>query len=143
NPGRQSARNMINDAAADEQLSIVFFGKSYQVLMPLKADHAEAAAALNQMQPGLDSTDYLQAIQAGDAILKDAGRGQHRIYLISDFQDAGWNRSAPPVKLAPDVKLFPIDVSDPKAANIAVSAVSADPVVYAQKYAVKVVARIG
>src|SRR5262249_37065212 len=42
----------------------------------------------------------------------------------------------------PDVKLFPIDVSDPKAANIAVSAVAADPVVYAQKYAGKVVARV-
>ena len=68
NRARQSARNMINDAAADEQLSIVLFSKSYQLLMPLKADRAEADAAVSQMQPGLDSTDYLQAIQAGDAI---------------------------------------------------------------------------
>ena len=142
NRARQSARNMINDAAADEQLSIVLFSKSYQLLMPLKADRAEADAAVSQMQPGLDSTDYLQAIQAGDAILKDASRGQHRIYLISDFQDAGWNRAAPQVKLAPDVKLFPIDVSDAKAANLAVSGVIADPVVYAQKYTGKIVARI-
>ncbi|HJZ67729.1 MAG TPA: BatA domain-containing protein, partial [Blastocatellia bacterium] len=142
NRARQSARNMINDAASDEQLAIVLFSKSYQILMPLKADRSEAIAVVNQAQPGLDSTDYLQAIQAADAILKDAGRGQHRIYLISDFQDTGWNRSAPPVKLAPDVKLFPIDVSDPKAANIAVTAVTADPVVYVQKYAGKVVARV-
>jgi aerotolerance regulator-like protein/VWA domain-containing protein len=142
NRARQSARNMINDAAANEQLSIVLFSKSYQVLMPLKADHTEAAAALTQMQPGLDSTDYLQAIQAGDAILKDASRGHHRIYLISDFQDAGWNRAAPQVKLAPDVKLFPIDVSDAKPANLVVSGVIADPVVYAQKYTGKVVARM-
>ena len=139
---RQSAHNMINDAAADEQLAVVLFSKSYQVLMTLKSDRAEANAAVNQMQPGLDSTDYLQAIQAADAILKEAGRGQHRIYLISDFQDAGWNRSAPQVKLSPDVKLFPIDVSDAKAANLAVSGVSADAVVYAQKYAGKVVARV-
>lgn len=142
NRARQSARNMINDAASDEQLAVVLFSKIYQILMPLKADRSEAIGAINQMQPGLDSTDYLQALQAADAILKDAGRGQHRIYLISDFQDAGWNRSAPPVKLAPDVKLFPIDVSDPKAANVAVTAVTADPVVYAQKYAGKVVARV-
>jgi hypothetical protein len=142
NRARQSARNMINDAASDEQLAVVLFSKNYQVLMPLKADRAEAATLVGEMQPGLDSTDYLQAIQAADAILKDAGRGQHRIYLISDFQDAGWNRAAPPVKLAPDVKLFPIDVSDAKAANLAVSGVIADPVVYAQKYAGKAVARI-
>ncbi|MFY9571290.1 MAG: BatA domain-containing protein [Blastocatellia bacterium] len=142
NRARQSAHNMINDAAADEHLAIVLFSKSYQVLMPLKADRAEASAAVSQMQPGLDSTDYLQAIQAAGAILKDAGPGEHRIYLISDFQDAGWNRAAPQVKLASDVKVFPIDVSDPKAANIAVSGVIADPVVYAQKYEGKVVARV-
>jgi hypothetical protein len=110
--------------------------------MPLKADRAEAGTAVSQMQPGLDSTDYLQAIQAADAILKDAGRGQHRIYLISDFQDTGWNRAAPPVKLVSDVKLFPIDVSDAKAANLAASGVIADPVVYAQKYAGKAVTRV-
>lgn len=142
NRARQSARNTVNDAASDEHLAVVLFSKNYQVLMPLKADRAEAATAVGEMQPGLDSTDYLQAIQAADAILKDAGRGQHRIYLISDFQDAGWNRAAPAVKLAPDVKLLPIDVSDAKAANLAVSGVAADAVVYAQKYAGKAVARI-
>ncbi len=86
NRARQSARNMINDAAGDEQLAVVLFAKNYQVLMPLKADRAEASMAVSQMQPGLDSTDYLQAIQAADAILKDASRGQRRVYLISDFQ---------------------------------------------------------
>src|SRR5262245_47827845 len=142
NRARQSARNMINDAASNEQLAVVLFSKSYQVLMPLKADRAEATAAVSQMQAGLDSTDYLQAIQAADAILKDAGRGPRRIYLISDFQEAGWNRSAPPVKLPPDVKLFPIDVSDSAVKNVAVTGVNADAVVYGQKYAGKVIARI-
>src|SRR6266404_2135695 len=142
NRARQSARNTINDAATGDQIAVVSFSKSYQVLVPLKPDLAEATTAVNQMQPGLDSTDYLQAIQAADAILKDAGRGQHRIYLISDFQDAGWNRSAPPVKLSADVKLFPIDVSDPKPANLAVTGVDSDAVVYAQKYAGKIVARV-
>jgi hypothetical protein len=143
NRARQSALNMINDASSGDQLAVVLFSKGYQVLMPLKANHAEATTAVNQMQPGLESTDYLQAIQAADAILKDAGRGQHRVYLISDFQDAGWNRSAPPVKLPPEVKLFPIDVSDPKAVNLAVTGVDSDAVVYAQKYAGKVIARVG
>jgi hypothetical protein len=142
NRATRSAHNTINDAAANEQLSVVLFSNSYQVLMTLKADRAEANAAVNQLQPGLDSTDYLQAIQVADAILREAGRGQHRIYLISDFHDAGWNRSAPPVKLSPDVKVVPIDVSDAKAANLAVSSLSADAVVYAQKYAGKVVARV-
>jgi hypothetical protein len=138
---RQSARNVLNDAAQDEQLAVILFSKNYQLLMPLKADRAEASSVISEMQPGLDSTDYLQAVQAAGAILKDAGPGQHRIYLISDFQDSGWNRSAPQVKLAPDVRLFPIDVSDAKASNLVVSGVAADPVVYTQKYSGKAVAR--
>jgi len=143
NRARQSARNFVNDAASDEHLAVLLFSRNYQVLMPLKADRGEAATVVDVMQPGLDSTDYLQAIQAADAILKDAGRGQHRIYLISDFHDAGWNRAAPPVRIAPDVKLLPIDVSDAKPANLAVSGVVADAVVYAQKYDGKAIARIG
>lgn len=139
---RASARNTISDAASDEQIAVVLFSKSYQVLMPLKADHAEANSVVSAMQPGLDSTDYLQAIQAADAILKDASRGRHRIVLISDFQDAGWNRAAPPVKLGADVKLFPIDVAEAKVSNVAVTQVTADPVVYAQKYAGKIIARV-
>src|SRR5215813_9438416 len=142
NRARQSARNIINDAGSDEQLAVVLFAKNYQLLMPLKADRGEASSVLGQMQAGLDSTDYLQAVQAASAILKDAPPGPHRIYLISDFQDAGWNRSAPQVKLSPDVKLSPIDVSDPKASNLAVSAVSADSVIYTQKYSGKAVARV-
>ena len=141
NRAKQAARNMINDAASDEHLAIVAFAKSYQVLMPLKADRGGATSQVSQLQPGLEATDYLQAIQAADSILKDAGRGQHRVYLISDFQDAGWNRAAPPVKLA-DAKLFPIDVSDAKASNLAITQVTADPVVYEQKYAGKIVARV-
>lgn len=143
NRARQSARNFVNDAASDEHLAVLLFSRNYQVLMPLKSDRGEAATVVDAMQPGLDSTDYLQAIQAADAILKDAGRGQHRIYLISDFHDAGWNRAAPPVRIAPDVKLLPIDVSDAKTANLAVSGVVADAVVYAQKYDGKAIARIG
>ena len=142
NRAKQAARNIVSDAAADEHLAVILFAKNYQLLMPLKVDSAEARSTIDQMQPGLESTDYLQALQAADAVLKDATKGQHRVYLISDFQDAGWNRSAPPVKVAPDVKVNPIDVSEAKPFNVAVTAVSADPVVYVQKYTGKAVARV-
>jgi hypothetical protein len=142
NRARQAARNVINDTAANEQVALVLFSQSYDIIMPLKQNRAEALALLDQMQPGLGSTDYLQAIQAAVSILKDAGGRERRIHLISDFQDAGWNRSAAPVKLPPDIKLNPIDVSEAKPVNLAVTEVKADPIVYAQKYAGKVVARI-
>lgn len=142
NRARQAARDVIGGAAANEQTAIVLFSQGYEILTPLKANRAEALATLDQAQPGLGTTDYLQAIQAAIALLKDAEGSERKIHLISDFQDVGWNRAAPPIKVSPDIKLMPIDVSDPKPANLAVSEVKADPVVYAQKYASKVVARV-
>src|SRR5690242_14483719 len=89
---RQAARNLISEAPASEQFAVVQFSRSYDVLMPMKQSREEALAAIAQMQPGLGATDYLQAVQAAISLLKDAG-GAKRIHLISDFQDAGWNRN--------------------------------------------------
>lgn len=143
NRARQAARRIVNDSAAGEEVALVTFASAYDIAMPLKANVAEANTLIDQMQPGLGSTDYLQAIQAAVAMLKDAGGRERHIHLISDFQDAGWNRSAAPVKLPADVKLTPINVAEPNPTNIAVSDVKADPVVYAQKYSGKVIARVG
>ena len=137
----QAARNIIGEAAPDEQIALVSFADAYEIVAPLKASNVEARALVDQLKPGLGATDYLQALQSGDAILKDAG-GRRRIYLISDFHDPGWNRSAPPFKLSPGIELIPIDVSDPQPANLAVSEIKAEPVVYTQKYAGKITVRL-
>jgi Mg-chelatase subunit ChlD len=139
---KQTARNIVDEAGADGQVAVALFSQTTDVLMPLKADPAQATASVNQAEPGLGATDYLQAIQAADSILKDAGAGGRRIHLISDFQDAGWNRAAPPLKLAPDVKLIPVDVSETGAANLAISEIKAEPVIYSQKYSAKLAARV-
>ncbi|HWP41924.1 MAG TPA: BatA domain-containing protein, partial [Blastocatellia bacterium] len=139
---RDAAREVIDGAGPDDRIALVLFGRGYEILMPLKAGRAEALALLDQAQPGLDATDYLQAVGAADALLKDAGAGPRRIHLISDFQASGWNRAASPVKISPGVELIPRDVSAPDATNIAILDVEAEPVVYTQKYAGKVVAQV-
>jgi hypothetical protein len=142
---RQAARDIVRNAGGDEKVALVLFSGVSDVLMPFTEDRGQVNAALDGASPGLGPTDYLQAIQGADSLLKDAqdaGPGIRRIYLISDFQQAGWNRSAPPVKLSPGVELIPRDVSDPQPANLAVSEVKSDPVIYSQKYPGKVLARI-
>jgi Aerotolerance regulator N-terminal/von Willebrand factor type A domain len=141
NRARQAARNVINESPSSEQFAVVQFSRSYDVLVPMKPNRDEALAAVAQMQPGLGATDYLQAVQAAISLLKDAS-GAKRIHLISDFQDAGWNRNAPPVKLPADIKLNTIDVADARPSNLAVLDVKAEPVVYQQKYAGKLIARV-
>src|SRR5262249_25433011 len=61
---------------------------------------------------------------------------------ITDFQATGWNPATAQVKLDPTVKLIPIDVSDAKPGNLAVTEGHAAPVVYAQKYGDKLTATI-
>jgi len=139
---KEVAREVINNTDAQERIAVISFGQSYEILMPLKASRAEAAAIVDQMQAGLTATDYLQALQAADAMLKEAGGSTRRIYLISDFQSAGWNRSATPVKLSGGVELITRDVSDAKRDNINVSQVRAESLVYSLKYPGKITANL-
>ncbi|MEW6129824.1 MAG: BatA domain-containing protein [Acidobacteriota bacterium] len=137
---KKAVRNVIDNAANGEHLALVSFTQSYEILRPLKNDKAELHQILDQLKPTLAATDYLQAIQAGDAILKETGKGDRKIYLISDFQNSGWNRATTQPKIAADVKLIPIDVGETAVTNLAITDVKADPVIYTQKYSGKVTA---
>jgi hypothetical protein len=137
-----AAREVINNSAAGERLALVGFNQTYEIVMPLRPGSAEAAALLSSLQPGFGSTDYLQAIQAADAVLKDAPAGAKKVYLISDFQEQGWNRAAAPARLASGVELILKDVSEASQKNVAVTDVKAEPVIYQQKYPGKIVATV-
>ncbi len=139
---RQSARDIVSRAADDEQIALVAFAEGYEIVRPMRADRAEAQVLIDQLQPGWGGTDYLQAVQTAEGILKEAGRGRRRVYLISDFQDTGWDRGAAPVKLSPGTDLIPVDTAEPEPSNIAVVNLKAQPVIYAQKYPGKISARV-
>jgi hypothetical protein len=139
---RESARNIVNRASSSEMIALVLFSSNCDIVRGLKADQSEALTILDEMQPGLGPTDYFQALQAADSMLKEGGKGHNRIYLISDFHQPGLDHSGPPVNLSEGVELTPVDVSDPSATNLAVSNVQADPVIYQQKYTGKVTALV-
>ncbi|HYP28858.1 MAG TPA: VWA domain-containing protein [Blastocatellia bacterium] len=139
---RAAARDAINGAGAGAQVAVVSFAQNSEVVMPLKVNPAEALASLNNLTPGLGSTDYMQAIQAAESILKESAGTARSVYLISDFQETGWDRAAPPAKLSPGIELVPVDVGQAKASNIAVTDVKADAVIYGQKYPGKIIARL-
>lgn len=139
---RAAARETIGNQGAGAQVALVSFAQNSEVLMPLKANAAEALALVDNLQPGLGSTDYMQAIQAAESILKDSTATAKSVYLISDFQETGWDRAAPPVKLSPGIELIPVEVGQPRASNVAVTDVRADAIIYGQKYPGKVVARL-
>src|SRR5215470_4569467 len=75
---RRAARDIVSSAERDEKLALVSFSGVSDVLMPFTEDRAQANVILESLAPGLGTTDYLQAIQAADSLLRDTpetGRG--------------------------------------------------------------------
>jgi hypothetical protein len=140
---RQAARKILDDSSANDRIALALFSGTAEVLRPLKADAAEARVLIDQAEPGLGPTDYVQALQTAEALLRDSGNGPRLVYLITDFQESGWNRMAPPFKFSPGTELIPIDVSDSNARNLAALEVRSESVIYTQKYGGRVVARVG
>src|SRR5215831_5643783 len=139
---RQAARDITTSATPRDRLALALFSSNCEVLRQPSEDKAELRALIDQAVPGLGSTDYIQALEAANSLLDEAGRGGRKVYLISDFHQPGWDRASHPPKLSRTVELIPVDVSDPQPRNVAVLDVRAAPEVYAQKYTGKVVATL-
>ena len=139
---RQAARDIARSAAPGDRLALAIFSSNCEVIRQPREDKAELDTLIAQAEPGLGSTDYIQAIEAGNSLLDEAGSSRRKIYLISDFHQPGWDRTSHVARLSRSVELLPIDVSDPQPRNVAVLDVKAQPEVYAQKYSGKVVATL-
>ena len=136
------ARDIINRARGGERIALATFGSGYEVLTRFTVETAKVQALLDSTQAGMSGTDYVQALRGADALFKDAGKGPRQIVLISDFQAAGWNQAESSYRLSKDVKLMPIDVGENTAPNLAVTEVTAQPIIYQQKYTDKLAARV-
>jgi len=136
------ARAIINGARGGERTALATFGQGYEVLSRFTAETAKVLALLDSTQAGMSGTEYAQALRGADGLFKDEGKGVRRIVLLSDFQAAGWNQAQASFRLSKDVQLEPIDVSEGAAPNLAVTEVTAQPVIYQQKYTDKLAARV-
>jgi hypothetical protein len=136
------ARAIISEARSGERLALVSFGQGYEVLSRFTTETGKLQAILDGAQAGLGGTDYVQALRGAEGLFKEAGPSEHRIVLISDFQAAGWNAAEASFRLSKEVKFMPADVGESQAPNLAVTEISAQPVIYQQKYADKLAARV-
>lgn len=135
------AKAIINEASGD-RIALVTFGNGYDIASRFTTDTTKLLSLVDSAQPGLGGTDYTQALRGTEGLLKEAGTKERRIVLISDFQAAGWNQAEAAFRLSQDVKLLTNDVGESDAANLAITEISAQPVLYQQKYTDKLAARI-
>lgn len=139
---KAKARNAVNEASGSDQVALITFGQSYEVLSRFTNDKGKLNSLIDSAQAGLGSTAYTQALRGAEELMKEATTKDQRVVLISDYQAAGWNQADTSYRLRNDIKLVTNDVGEADAANLALTEVNAQPVIYQQKYADKLAARV-
>lgn len=124
----------IIDQIGSERIAIISFARSFQVQTRFTTENAKVRALVDDLQPTFEATDFNQALKGAEGLFNEAGKGEKRLYLVSDFQASGKSESSAPVRLRHDIKLIPVDISEDAAPNLALSDVSGHPVIYQQKY---------
>lgn len=139
---KASAKSVLDQSASNERTALVSFGRAFQVHTRFTTDRAKVRDLIDGLQPSFEGTDFNQALKGVEGLLKEAGKGEKRLFLISDFQATGQTPETAALHLPADVKVVPLDVGEVDAPNVALSDVGVHSVIYRQKYGDKLVARI-
>src|SRR5262249_27642834 len=126
----------------DESFALIAFGQNQETLVKFTSDASKLKAAIDSAQAGYGATDYTQALRGAADAFKEVAQKDRRIVLISDFQAAGRNPGEAPFQLSKDIKLEARDVGEQSASNLAITDLSAQPLIYQPKYTGKLTARI-
>src|SRR5262249_43721488 len=139
---RQRARTVVDEMQGNDQATIVSLGPSYEVIGRLTSYKQALRAAIDAVQPGYGRTDYGQALRGAERILDTTELASRRILLISDFQATGVRPNETSYRLKPGVQLTAIDVGESNEANLAITEVGVQPIIYQQKYTDRLTARV-
>ena len=121
---RRRAAEVLDGLQAGDQAALLTFAAQARVVRELGPDHSVLPALLDtQVESTFERTDYVEALRAADDQLSGAEFDRRTLYLVSDFQQAGWNPRSAGWKLRPGVQLRMIDVWEEQDDNTAVTGV--------------------
>ncbi len=121
---RRRAVEILNDLQTGDQAALLTFAVQARVVRELGTNHAELPVLLDTVvNTTFHATDYVEALRAADDQLSGSDFGRRTVYLVSDFQQTGWNPRSAGWKLSPGVQLRMIDVGDAQDGNSAVTGV--------------------
>lgn len=137
----ETTDRLANMAAADAVALILSADKARQVL-PIDSDHNHIKTAIENAEPTNFTTDYLDAIQTADEILKTVSVGQKQIYLIGDLQKSGWDNFLETDRISSDVNIEFVNIGEEQPNNIAITDINVPPVVLIDQKDTELVARV-
>lgn len=140
---RRRAAEVLNTLRTGDQVALLTFAVQARVVRELGSDHAGLPALLDTgFEATFEGTDYVEALRAADDQLSGADFEKRTLYLVSDFQQSGWNPRSAGWKLSPGVQLRLIDVGDEQDDNTAVTGVEIPSALSAEERDLDVVVRI-
>jgi len=103
---------LIGSFGGKDQVSVMQFGLKTELLGSAQANYAGLASQVGKkLRLSQQGTNYLQALQAAETILLESSSRERTIYLISDFQTAGWESLSPQWQLEGGIKLDFLPIS--------------------------------
>ena len=118
----QEARKLLGGFQAGDQVAVMRFAETAQMVEQAERGFPALAARLERMVPlSHRSTHYLAALQAAEAWLLDSPLQRKTIYLISDLQKSALSNLATRWELQPGIELRVLPVHPNHPSNVAVA----------------------
>lgn len=119
---REEALDIVGRMGGGDEVALVTFSDSAQLVRELDTDIASVRALINEVEaPGYGSTRYYPNLRLADQLLETAQFDNRAVYLISDFQDTGMQDGDESWKLAPGIALTAVDVGEAESVNLALT----------------------
>ena len=139
---KEEGIKILDGLDSTDAAGLILSSDNARVVAPLGSDFSHLRTALSTADVTYKPTDYLDALQTADEILKSIPIGQKQIYLIGDMQKRGWENFIETDKLGPDIQIEFVNVGVENPQNLAITGISVPPVVLNERQASHLVARV-
>ena len=115
-----AARRVVDGLRAGDRATVIAFDETAEALTEPTADRGRLSSAIDRATAGSGGTRYAPALRTAQKILAVSNRPRREVVLVSDFQRRGWE-ARDDVQLPPGATFTPVDVSDARTADVAVT----------------------
>ena len=139
---KKEAINRLDSLDSADAVALILSADKARRVLPIDSEHNHIRTAIESAVLTNYTTDYLDAIQSADEILKSVSVGQKQIFLIADLQKSGWENFLDTDRLSPDVDIEFVNVAEEQPDNHAITDINVPPVVLLEQKDAELVARV-
>jgi Mg-chelatase subunit ChlD len=140
---KNEAVGRIDAMTAGDRMALIAFNDVATMLSMPSSDKNALKAAVDALEPSFGATRYYEAFALADRVFGQLQGTEKLLWIASDFQRNGWNRSSRESVIGSDVKTEFVNLSVQNPVNVGIDSVSVEPQTsFARIYGGRVIARI-